>query len=180
MINTAIHSIGRPVLKSANGLFLASLLLGAMALPFLAPVQSVRGDGDNSARGSNPNALLGTWMVQVSVDPSTVPAHVPVEFMELDTFDAGGGFLASNNGPGAGDPAGQGNWIRTGDRQYALTQIRLGANGVINKIRSSLTLSKSGDEFTVAIQVDVFINGTVLLQARATGQGTRMAIEPLD
>ena len=190
MINTSNPTVERTGPALPKSMILASLLLGAVALPLLRPVQTVHadsGDGDDSARGSNPAALLGTWVVQVSIDPATVPPGSALNFTELDTFGAGGGFMASNNGPGAGQPPGQGNWVRTGDRQFALTQLRIDANPAhvfseINKIRSTLLLNKGGDEFTVKTRVDIILpNGAVLpFHPRATAHGTRLAIEPLD
>jgi hypothetical protein len=168
----------------------AFLIVGAMALPFLAPVQTVKANNDHheeSDRGGNPDALLGTWIVQVSIDPTTVPPGSLLSFTALQTYDAGGGFVVSNSGPGAGGPAGQGNWVRTGDRQFALTQLRLGFDADnnftgLNKIRSILTLDKRGDEFTEIAQVDIILpNGTVLpFHPVATSHGTRVAIEPLN
>ena len=123
------QSTGLPRLTKTKGIILASLIAGALALPFFIPAQKAQADNDNSGPGANPHALLGTWIVQVSIDPHTVPPGTPasiLNFTALDTFGAGGGFVSSNNGPGAGGPAGQGNWVRTGDRQFALTQLRLG------------------------------------------------------
>ena len=177
-----------PRLTKIKGFILAFLIAGAMALPFLMPVQRAQADnGDSGRGGGNPNALLGTWIVQVSIDPTTVPLGSLLSFTALETYDSGGGFVASNNGPGAGGPAGHGNWVRTGDRQFALTQLRLGFDADnnftgFNKIRSILTLNKKGDEFTENSQADIILpNGTVLpFHPVATVHGTRLAIEPLN
>jgi len=186
MIKIFNQSTWLPRLKKTKGFILASLIVGAMALQFLAPVQKAKADNEDSERGGNPDALLGTWIVQVSIDPATVPPGSLLNFTELDTYDAGGGFVESNSGPAAGGPAGQGNWVRTGDRQFALTQLRLGFDADnnytgINKIRGSLTLNKRGDEFTVSSQVDIILpNGTILpFHPGGTSHGTRVAIEPL-
>jgi hypothetical protein len=190
MTNMLTESTRLPGLTKTKGFILASLLAGAMALPFIVPVQKAQADNDrrgDTDRGGNSDALLGTWIVQVGVDPNAAPPGAQLTFTELDTFGAGGGFVASNSGPGAGDPAGQGNWVRTGHHQFALTQLRLGFDAdnnftEINKIRSSLTLNKRGDEFTVTSQVDIILpNGTVLpFHPAATSHGTRVAIEPLN
>src|SRR5881394_857067 len=190
MTNMLNQSTRLPGLTKTKGFILASLIIGAMALPLIMQVQKAQADNDrreDSDRSGNSDALLGTWIVQVSVDPNAVPPGALLSFTELDTFGAGGGFVASNSGPGAGDPAGQGNWVRTGHHQFALTQLRLGFDAdnnftEINKIRSSLTLNKKGDEFTVISQVDIILpNGTVLpFHPRATSHGTRVAIEPLN
>ena len=187
MTNRLNLSTRLPRLTKTKGFILASLIAGAMALPFFMPAQKVQADNEYSDLGGDSDALLGTWIVQVSIDPATVPPGSLLNFTELDTYDAGGGFVESNSGPGAGGPAGQGNWVRTGHHQFGLTQLRLGFDAEknfteINKIRSSLTLNKSGDEFTVSGQVDIILsNGTVLpFHPRATSHGTRVAIEPLN
>ena len=179
-----------PRLTKTKGFILASLIVGALALPFLIPVQKAQADNEDSERGANPQALLGTWIAQVSLDPHTVPPGTPMNilnFTSLDTYDAGGGYVQSNNGPGAGQPPGQGNWVRTGQRQYAATELRLGFDAAhnftgLNKIRTSLTLSESGDEFTASIQTDIFLpNGTLLpIHPAGTSHGTRVPIEPLN
>jgi hypothetical protein len=173
-----------PRLTKTKGFILASLIAGAMAQPIIMPVQTLH--ADNDPRG-NPDALLGTWIVQVSLDPTSVPPGTLLNFTELDTYDAGGGFVESNSGPAAGGPPGHGNWVRTGHHQFALTQLRLGFDKdnnftAINKIRSSLTLNRRGDEFTVSSQVDIILpNGTLLpFHPGATAHGTRVAIEPLN
>jgi len=187
MTNMFSQSTGLTRPTKTKGFILAAVIAAAVALPLFMPAQKAQAHNDDSDRGGNSESLLGTWVVQVSVDPAAVPPGGLLYFTELDTFGAGGGFVASNSGPGAGDPAGQGNWVRTGNRQYALTQLRLGFDAdnnftEINKIRSSLTLNKRGDEFTVTSQVDIILpNGTVLpFHPEATSHGTRMPIEPLN
>ena len=187
------QSTGWMCLTKVRSAILASLIVGAMALPFfLMPVQKAQANNDNdhnnSDQGANPRALPGTWIVQVSLDPNTVPPGTPLNFMQLVTYGAGGGYVESNNGPAAGQPPGQGNWVRTGQRQYASTELRLGFNtahiftGII-KIRSVLTLSESGDEFTTSIQTDIFppyATTPLPLHPAGTSHGTRVAIEPLN
>lgn len=189
MTNMLNQSTGLPRLTKTKGLILASLMAGAMALPFFMPAQKAQADNNNnnSHQGGNPHALLGTWIVQVSLDPRTVPPGTLLNFTKLDTYGAGGGYVQSNNGPGAGQPPGQGNWVRTGQRQYAATELRLGFDTAhtftgISKIRTSITLSESGDEFTASIQTDIFLpNGTLLpIHPAGTSHGTRVAIEPLN
>lgn len=188
-LNPAGQGTGSNITK---GVVLAGLLAGATALPFLTPSPAARAGDDRHGdfdREANADALLGTWIVQATIDPTSLPPApgVPLDFTELDTFTAGGGYLASNNGPGAGDPAGQGNWVRTGHRQFEATQLRLGfdANNSfsdLNKIRSRLTLNQRGDEFDVISQVDIILaDGTVLpFHPKATGHGKRVAVEPLN
>ena len=187
MTNILHQSAGRMHLRKTKGFILASLIGGAMALPLFMPAPKARAGNDYTELSGESGTLLGTWLVQVSLDPSTVPQGTPLNFTELDTYGAGGGFVESNSGPAAGGPPGQGNWARTGHNKFALTQLRLGFDTAhnftgINKIRAALTLSKRGDEFTAVSSVDIFLpDGTLLpIHPAATGHGTRVAIEPLN
>jgi hypothetical protein len=187
MMNMTNQSAGQVRLTKTKSFLLASLIAGAMVAPLFVPVPKAQADNVTSGRHGDADDLLGTWTVQVSVDPATVPPGAQLNFIELDTYGAGGGFVESNSGPGAGGPPGQGNWTRTGHHQFALTQLRLGFDAghnftSINKIRTSLTLNHNGDEFTAVSQVDVFLpNGTLLpFHPAATSHGTRVAIEPLN
>ena len=62
-------------LTITKGFILASLIAGAMALPFLVPVQKAQADNDDSDRGGNSEPLLGSWLLQVTLDPNTVPLN---------------------------------------------------------------------------------------------------------
>jgi len=187
MIKIYNQSTRLPNLTKTKGLILASVLAGAMALPLFMPAPKAQAEKDDSDRCGNSEPLLGTWIVQVSLDPATVPPGALLNFTGLATYGAGGGFVASNSGPAAGGPPGQGNWVRTGRHQFATTQLRLGFDSnnnftEINKIRSVLTLNKKGDQFTAIDQVDIILaNGTVLpFHPAAIEHGTRVAVEPLN
>ena len=82
----------------------------------------------------------------MTLDPASFPTPLPpgtvLNFTRLETYDAGGGVVASNNGPGAGGPPGQGNWEPTGHHKFAATELRLGFDPAhsftgTSKIRSS-------------------------------------------
>jgi hypothetical protein len=183
MTNMLNQSIERVSPITTKGLILASLIVGATALPFLMPAQ--RAQAQNAHR-EHSEGLLGSWSIQVSLDPNTVPPGTPPTFTALVTFSAGGGYMASNTGPGAGGPPGQGNWVRISDGKFAATQLRLGFDTAhhftgVNKIRESITLNEQTDELTVIDQADIFLpDGTLLpIHPVATGVGTRIAIEPL-
>ena len=181
------QSPGLPVLTKIKGFILVCLIAGAVALPFLMPVQKAVAQSGDSGRGENSDAMLGTWIVQVSLDPNTVPPGTPLNFTALQTYGAGGGFVESNNGPNSGGPGGQGNFTRTGHHQFAATQVRLEFDAAhnftgSNKVRSNLTLNKRGDEFTGSHQVDIYLaDGTLLpFHPAGTSHGVRMPIEPLN
>ncbi|MDB6040142.1 MAG: hypothetical protein JWM99_3983 [Verrucomicrobiales bacterium] len=194
MNNTLNQFIGKTGLTKTKGVILASLVLGAAALSFLGAVQTVKANDDHrgdSDQGAGSDALQGTWIVQVSLDPATFPSPLPpgvmLKFTRLETYDVGGGVVASNNGPGAGGPAGQGNWTAVGHHQFAATELRLGFTAAnvftgISKIRSRLALNKNGDEFDAIIQTDIYLpDGTLLpLHPAGTSHGVRVPIEPLN
>src|SRR4051794_22147915 len=71
----------------AGGTIVASLLLGGLAFPFLG-TQSARAHED-SGSGGNPYPIVGTWLVQVSLDPASVPPNTPLTFTSVETFGAG-------------------------------------------------------------------------------------------
>jgi len=77
--------------------------------------------------------------------------------------------------------------VRTGDDQFAATQLRFGFDAAhhftgVNKIRDGITLNDQGDELTGIVQVDIFLpDGTLLpIHPAGTYHGTRIAIEPLN
>jgi hypothetical protein len=184
MMNQAKKSLHRAGLTKVKGAILASLLLGGGGLLLLVPQ---RAQANNEDQDASDHALLGTWSVHVSLDPATVPPGAVTEFTRIETYDAGGGIVASNNGPGAGVPPSQGNWSRVGHHEFAATELRLSFNAAqvftgTTKIRSHLTLDKSGNEFTAQIQTDIFLPNGILVPAHPAGtsHGVRVPIEPLN
>jgi hypothetical protein len=184
MTNMLIASTRQPRLTKTKGFIIASLVAGALALPFL--LSAPRAQAQNEDR-EHSRDLLGSWIVQVALDPKTVPPGTPLNFMGLYTFSAGGGYVQSNTGPGAGGPPAYGNWTRAGDNKVAGTGLRFGFDAAhhftgINKIRESFTLNEQGDELTGSVQVDIFSpDGTLLpIHPAGTYHGTRVAIEPLN
>jgi hypothetical protein len=178
---------GGPALKKTRGFIIGSLVAVAMVLTFFIPTQKVQAEDDRFERNADQDALVGTWLVQVTLDPASLPPGSTVNFTRLDTYARGGVLIASNNGPGAGGPAGQGNWVATGRHQFAATELRLGFDAAntytgITKVRSSLAVNRRGDEFTAVIQTDITLpNGVTLpFHPAGTSHGTRVAIEPLN
>jgi hypothetical protein len=187
-MTNSLKQSSRPILPTKTKIaILASIIAAAIALPFLGP-QTVKASNDrheDSDQRDNADGLVGTWLVQVSLDPSSVPPGSTLNFTRLESYSPGGVVIASNNGPGSGGPAGQGNWARSGHHQFASTELRLGFNAAnaftgLNKIRSSLTVD--GDEFTATIQTDIFLpDGTALpFHPVGTSHGTRVPIEGLN
>jgi hypothetical protein len=178
------QSTSLPRLTKTKGFILAALIAGALATPFLISVQRAQGQNDHREHSQDP---LGSWLVQVALDPHTVPPGTPLNFMALYTFSAAGGYVQSNTGPGAGGPPGQGNWVRTGHDKVAGTQLRFEFDPThnftgMNKIRESFSFNEEGDELTGNVQVDLFLpDGTLLpVHPEGTYHGTRIAIEPVN
>ena len=183
MINTLNHSIVRTIPLKTRATILASLLLGAIALPLIIPAQRAQARDQHHEHSQG---LLGSWSLQVTLEPNSVPPGTPLTFMALVTYSAGGGYIQSYTGPGAGGPPVYGNWVRTGDDMFAATGLRFGFDAAhhftgINKVRDSMTLNERGDELTGSNQVDIFLPDGTLLPIHPVGsyQGTRIAIEPL-
>jgi len=162
---------------------LASAILAALALPLLMSGQRVHAENEHRP---NSRGLLGSWIVQVTLDPHSVPPGTPLNFMGLYSFSAGGGYVQSNTGPGAGGPPAYGNWERTGHDQISATALRFGFDAAhtftgLNKVRESFTFNEQGDELAGSVQVDIFLpNGTLLpIHPAGTYHGTRIEIEPV-
>jgi hypothetical protein len=173
-----------PRLTKTKGFILASLIAAALALPFLLSAPRAQAQNEHREHSRDP---LGSWIVQVALDPSTVPPGTPLNFMALYTFSADGGYVQSNTGPGAGGPPGYGNWVRERDDKVAGTELRFGFDAAhnftgVNKIRESFTFNEQGDELTGRVQVDIFLpNGTLLpVHPAGTYIGTRVTIEPVN
>ena len=186
MINMCHPTIGQNRLTKAKGVLLASFIAGALAFPFLMSAQRAHAQNEQNEQNEHSPDLLGSWIVQVALDPNTVPPGTPPTFMALYTFSPGGGYMQSNTGPGAGGPPGQGNWVRAGNHKIAATQLRFGFDAAhhftgVNKIREEFTLDQQGDELTGNVQVDIFLpDGTLLpIHPAGTYHGTRVEIEPV-
>jgi hypothetical protein len=184
MMNMLNQSTGTGSTTKGKGVVLASIILGTIAVPLLmsAPRAHARNENREEVR-----ELLGCWSVQVALDPSSVPPGTPLNFMGLYTFSAGGGYVQSNTGPGAGGPPAYGNWTRAGDEKFAATALRFGFDAShhftgVNKVRENFTLNEQGDELTGNVQVDIFLPDGTLVPIHPTGtyHGTRVAIEPVN
>jgi hypothetical protein len=180
-----------PRLTKTKGLILASLIAGAMALPFLMPTQKAYANNDDSDRGGNSEPLLGTWLLQVKLDPNTVPPGTTLVFTVVPTFGAGGGYVQgeTGNGPGGvgGAPEAHGNWVKIGHYRYATTSRAPDYDDAHHftgerKVKNILTVNQKGDELNGVFQLDLSLaDGTVLpFHPAGTYHGVRMPIEPLN
>jgi hypothetical protein len=174
-----------------KGLILASLLVGALAVPFLIPAQKAFAGSDDSDWSANSEPITGTWLLQVSIDPASVPPGSVLEFTVVPTFDAGGGVVQgeTGNGPGGrGDSLeAHGNWVKTGHHRYAATTRAPNFDDAHQftgqrKVKEIFVVNKRGDELTGVFKLDLSLaDGTVLpFHPAGTYTGIRMPIEPLD
>ena len=119
--------------------------------------------------------LDGTWTVTVT---PTGP-DAPPPFVNVATFFPDGK-LASVDVDGT---TGLGEWIRVGNRQYALTFVGpflLDGHPVNFKVRGNITLSDNSDQFTGPFQTDVFdAAGNKLFSIVGTVNAKRVRVEPM-
>lgn len=181
LIKQALARLGRTKTKS---LLLTCSILGALALPFLAPVQIVHAE---NPQNGNPYTLVGSWMEVITLDPNGIPPGVPPTFTSLETFTVGGGSVTSANGQGFHNPPAYGNWVRAGNRQFLSTFLQFNVDPAGNfaglvKVRRTIKLSPSGDEFSGRDNVDLFDpagNPIPVNIPPATFTGKRIAVEPV-
>jgi hypothetical protein len=183
MINIDNQTPGARTPTKVKGFVVASIIVGALALPLLMSGQRAQAQNENREHSRD---LLGSWVVQVTLNANSVPPGTPLNFTGLYTFSDGGGYVQSNTGPGAGGPPAYGNWERKGHDHISATALRFGFDAAhhftgINKIRESFTFNEQGDELTGSVQVDIFLPDGTLLPIHPAGsyQGTRIEIEPL-
>ena len=120
--------------------------------------------------------LEGAWQVTSTAGGLT----------NLALFTADGGFIAVPTTSRTTESAAVGSWIRTGDRQFAVTQYRFtydtaGNLTGIRKIRWNLTLNDTLDGFSAPFTSDILdLNGNVLSTSQSTLLGKRINVEPLE
>lgn len=165
----------------------ASLLAGAVAIPLLMPVH---GDEDFDQNG-NADPILGTWLLQVSLDPASVPPGSVLNFTVVPTFSAGGGMVQGETGIGPGGvggaPEAHGNWVALGHHRYAATSRAPDYDDAHHftgerKVKDTFLVNKRGDALTGAFRLDLSLaDGTILpFHPAGTYTGVRMPIEPLN
>jgi len=191
MINLLNQSTESPRLKKAKGFILASLIAGAMALPFVLPVQKARAQNGTSEQDGNSEPLLGTWLVEVTLDPNSVPPGSVLVFTVVPTFAAGGGMVQGETGigpgGGGGAPAAHGNWVKTGHHRYAATTRAPDYDDAHHftgerKVKDVFTVNQSGDALTGSFQLDLSLADGAILPSHPAGtyRGVRMPIEPIN
>ncbi len=143
---------------------------------------------------SQTQQLGGTW--SYTVDVTGVPSGFPLGYKSLITFDSAGGLVQTAWAPpvaeglaglvGVSPWIGHGEWVRTGNREFALTVLipRFAPTGKfagIAKARSSIRLNATGREVEGIFQGDIFdVEGNLVVSGfGGTVRATRLQLEPL-
>jgi len=153
------------------------LLLVAVAVAVLALL--VSGQAKPLAAEEGGQTVAGSWAVIVK--PDVPPAPGITEFLNLGTFTPDGGFTTSTGY--ISDSLGHGNWVRIGNRRFALTCVGLsyGADGVTEttwKLRATLAYAESGYELTGSWIIDVFdMAGKVVFTIKGTARAFHIDVE---
>ena len=154
----------------------AILVLGLIVIPSFAARAD---DGDNS-RGFG--SIEGTWVATVpSGSASTTP------FLSLQTQTPTGQAFEENNTPQVRSTA-QGEWVRTGRRQFQRTLLFFNfqppnlSQGVrvytgVTRVLSDITLDRGGDSFVAANRFEVYnTNGVLIASGQSVAQGRRCGL----
>ncbi len=155
------------------------LLLVATAVAVLALLAS--GQSKPLAAGEERQTLEGSWVGVVTLD--SPPPGVPERFLNLATFMPDGGWVSSTGS--ISDSLGHGSWVRTGNRQFAVTCLGFsyGADGATEytwKMRATFTYTESGYELIGPFIVDTLdATGKVVYSATGTARCFHIDVEKM-
>src|SRR5213593_3688727 len=102
-------------------------------------------------------ALEGSWRISADLGPNR-PPNVPATIEGLATYDAGGGFVATDNQPNL--PPAHGSWEYAGHGTFNATSVKflLNPQGQLVAtlhVRSKITLNSTRDESTSEEEVEI-------------------------
>jgi hypothetical protein len=136
------------------------------------------------AQSSEKKTLAGVWEVKISAGGVQSPLLSIAIFGQDGSFATAGNTKFSlappNQGLGDERGPGYGRWSQTGDREFKLTfYVVLLKEGEVNgymRVRSTMSLSESGNEFTTSECVAQFLdaNWKVLDSDQDVVKGTRL------
>ncbi len=175
--------------------------IGAPALVVslvLAVAAQTGGESKSKDAGKN-NDITGAWLVNLQLNgepaaatqaaPPPSGARTQAPFTAVEVFHSDGTFTETSLTdflPPQGPP-GQGVWERTGAREFALTIYGVSVGEIANpqfqgtyKVRSKLTLSRTGEEFGGPFVIEIYDPaGGLVVTLEGTAQGRRARSEPL-
>ena len=128
--------------------------------------------------------MEGSWRISGNLGPNR-PPNVPETIEGLATYDAGGGFIETDNQPNL--PPAHGSWEYAGHGTFNTTYVKflLNPQGQLVAtlhVRSRITLNSTRDESTSEEQVEIrqFPSGFVLAAYNGvTSIATRIRVEPI-
>jgi hypothetical protein len=181
---------------------IATLMAALLAaLPLSGPAQTRAESAGVKPAKRKLNDITGTWLVTISVSDAAAnltaaarhfvreAAATLAPFDGMETFHDDGTFaensLTDYLAP-VGTP-GRGEWIKTGDREFALTFygvlfVSFDNPTVIGtyKLRAKITLDASGMTYNAPALIDIFDPaGNPVVSIPASAQGRRAAVELL-
>jgi hypothetical protein len=138
---------------------------------------SATGFAQSNARSGQ--SLHGAWNVRIESDTPAIDGCAAPATITRD-----GGIIAA--GCSLAVSPGYGQWVRTGNRSFAVTFVGQGfdlATGAINstyKVRANVTLSQDLQQFSGPFVTDIFaLDGTLIFSANGTVTADRVVVEPL-
>jgi hypothetical protein len=129
---------------------------------------------DPTDSGTDRNSIEGTWLAKVTTP--NPPPGLPPSFLSMATFIGSGEAIEENNTNQIRSVA-QGEWVRTGPRQFVRTMTYFGfAPGrtfvQFTRVTSSIELAHNGATYTATNAFEIYDTTGVLV---ATGHNTAVA-----
>jgi hypothetical protein len=127
-----------------------------------------------TASGSSPQNLRGAWNVTIELDGSvlcTAPSLITAD----------GGVVANACAPS--ESPGYGEWVRTGNREFAVTFVGHeyapdGSQIGTYKVRARGSLGEDSQTFSGPFTSDIFdLNGKLIVSFNGTVRGRRIVVE---
>ena len=135
--------------------------------------------GSPAAGAQAGRSLEGSWITDVTV------AETGERVVGLFTYTGDGGMVSTNTTHPRWGPA-HGAWVRTGDREFAITfqRLRFDSDGTFvgtHKVRGTITLNEAADEYTLAPSLsELFdVEGNLVSSRPQTGEAKRIKVEPM-
>ena len=170
-------------LKKQASIIALAVITALTMMVFIVSGQNIQGKQSSASSNARERTIAGVWRTVVTPRNCQTGAPAAPSLRGLFTFNKGG--TMSEWGVGAGSsPAlrspGHGVWQREQGWQnysFAFTYYRYDASGVLigsQRVRATLELGASGDEFTTKSVIEVFdANDNLIGGACATAAGTR-------
>jgi hypothetical protein len=170
------------MLSTRTRISAATALLAAVVTAITATGALSAGAHNHIGAKTSPvgQQLNGTWTTMVTL--TDAPPNVEASFHALDTFLPGGGLLVSSS---VANPSlrglAHGEWVRTGNRQFASTFIwfRFDTTGAfvgMQRVRRTLNLAQNLHSFQATDIVEIIApTGAVVATVHGTEAGTRLS-----